>query len=177
MLKHVRICATAAAVVAALALTGCSSDDGGGSGKRKTDNSAAEDSGKDTSTGGSDGSDQADSGAKGSIDGLWVSVTNGKSVALSIQQSGKVAVLAEMGAGSQTGVTCVGKAGDTSGAQMIMLKCQGDGQREMGTVKSVDATSMTVAWAGVGTDEFKKSDKDQLPEGLPTGMPQEAPQG
>ncbi|NBE51248.1 hypothetical protein [Streptomyces boluensis] len=173
MLKHVRICAAAAAVATALVLTGCSSDDGG---KRKTDNSSSGEAGQDTSGGTTGGSDGAEAGP-GSLDGLWVSVTNGTSVALSVQQGGKVAVLAEMGVGETTGVTCVGKAGAEAGGQTIALKCQGGGKREMGTIDSVDATSMKVTWAGVGTDSFKKSDESKLPEGLPTGMPEGMPQG
>ncbi|MFM9372374.1 hypothetical protein [Streptomyces sp. Da 82-17] len=169
MIKHVRVCAAAAAVVAALALTGCSSDDGGG--KRKGGSSAAEDGAQDTTGGGSDGVDNSGSGAKGGIEGLWVAVNNGKSVALSVQQGGKVAVLAEMGVGEKTGTTCVGKATTAT----IDLKCQGGGEREAGKIESVDATSMTVAWDGAGTDSFKKTDESKLPQGLPTGMPTDMP--
>ncbi|MDI3389597.1 hypothetical protein QIS99_25915 [Streptomyces sp. B-S-A8] len=176
MIKHVRVCAAAAAVVAALALTGCSSDDGG---KRKGgDGAAAEDGAKDTTTGGGsdDTGDTGDSGAgtgaEGGIDGLWVSVNGGKSVVLSVQQGGKVAVLGELGQGEKTGATCVG----TATATAIDLKCQGGGERETGKVESVDATSLTVAWEGVGVDEFRKTDEGKLPEGMPTDLPQGIPQ-
>ncbi|MFC7308357.1 hypothetical protein ACFQVC_29555 [Streptomyces monticola] len=175
MLKHVRICAAAAAVAAALALTGCSGD-GGGKGK-KGDEPAASEGAQETpggdagDTGGSGGTGSDAKG--GSLDGVWVAVANGKSVALTISKGGKVAALAELGVGSGTGVTCVGKAGTEAGTQMIHLTCKGGGQREMGRVESVDATSMKVAWEGAGTDDFKKTENGQLPEGIPTeGLPQ-----
>ncbi|MGW0735343.1 hypothetical protein [Streptomyces sp. NPDC002851] len=171
MLKHVRICAIAAVAAGALALTGCSMDSGkkdrGGDSENST--SAGSTGGGEETPSDDSGATGGDTGTAGSLDGVWIAMNGGKPVSLVVHGGGKVVALAETG-----GVSCTGTAGEDGGTQMLNLKCQGGGKRESGQVKSADSTSMTVEWEGVGTDEFKKSDKGgmELPTDLPTDMPQ-----
>ncbi|MEV8018905.1 hypothetical protein AB0O76_21710 [Streptomyces sp. NPDC086554] len=156
--RNVRIGAAAAGLVAALVLTGCSSDgdDGGSKG---------EDKGSAGSSAGADGSDTPEegSGAKdGSVEGSWVTTADGSPLALVIADK-KATLLGE-------DVLCSG----TASADTIQLKCaKGDSGRTKGTVESVNGTSMSVEWEGSGTDQFTKTEGGKLPEGLPTaGLPQ-----
>jgi hypothetical protein len=59
------------------------------------------------------------------------------------------------------------------GMQMLTLKCaDGNSDRNMGQVKSVDATTLKVSWEGFGDDTFRKTDNGKLPSGFPTmGLP------
>lgn len=166
--RNVRIGAAAAGLVAALVLTGCSSDgdDGGDEGK---DKSSAESSAGAHGSGESGGSDEggdeggSDSGAKdGSSEGSWVTTADGSPLALAI--TGKAATLIG------ENVLCSGTAGDDT----IRLKCvKGESDRTEGKVESVNGTSMTVSWTGAGKDQFTKTEGGKLPEGLPTaGIPQ-----
>ncbi|MGW7078659.1 hypothetical protein ACWGH2_17815 [Streptomyces sp. NPDC054871] len=166
--RNVRIGAAAAGLVAALVLTGCSSDGGDGNGdegKDKGSSSAGSSAGADGSEtpdeGGADSG--ADSGAgDGSSEGSWVATADGNPLALVI--AGKQATL--LG----ENVLCSG----TAGGDAIKLKCaKGDSDRTEGTVESVNGTSMTVSWQGAGEDQFTRTKGGKLPEGLPTaGLPQ-----
>ncbi|MEU5956732.1 hypothetical protein [Streptomyces sp. NPDC047525] len=161
--RNVRIGAAAAGLVAALVLTGCSSDGGDGedSGKDKDKGSSSgSDSGSAGSSGGSDAPDEG--GKDGSSEGSWVATADGNPLALVI--AGKQATL--LG----ENVLCSG----TAGGDAIKLKCvKGDSDRTEGTVESVNGTSMTVSWQGAGQDQFTRTKGGKLPEGLPTaGIPQ-----
>ncbi|MFB6672511.1 hypothetical protein ACFCWG_08950 [Streptomyces sp. NPDC056390] len=161
MLKRVRIGAAAAGVAAALVITGCSSDsdDGGDGGKAKETPQASASTGADTG-----GSGSGSGGKSGSLQGSWVTTSQGKSVALLISGK-KVALVGEH--------VCSGTAGDEMGMQMFTLKCaDGNTDRNMGQVKSVDATTLKVSWEGFGDDTFRKTDNGKLPSGFPTmGLP------
>lgn len=163
--RNVRIGAAAAGLVAALVLTGCSSDGGDGDEGKGTDKGSAESSaGAGTPDEGTDsGADSgADSGGEdGSSEGSWVATADGNPLALVID--GKQATL--LG----ENVLCSG----TADAETISLKClKGDSDRTKGTVESVNGTSMTVAWQGAGKDQFTRTKGGKLPEGLPTaGLP------
>lgn len=166
--RNVRIGAAAAGLVAALVLTGCSSDGGDGGDEGKDKGSAGSSAGSD----GSDGSDTpdeggADSGAgsggkDGSSEGSWVAAADGNPLALVI--AGKQATL--LG----ENVLCSG----TATGDAIKLKCaKGDSKRTEGKVESVNGTSMTVSWQGAGEDQFTRTKGGKLPEGLPTaGLPE-----
>ncbi|UQT57224.1 hypothetical protein M4V62_20140 [Streptomyces durmitorensis] len=161
--RNVRIGAAAAGLVAALVLTGCSSDGGDGedTGKDKDKGSSAgSDSGSAGSSGGSDAPDEG--GEDGSSEGSWVATADGNPLALVI--AGKQATL--LG----ENVLCSG----TAAGDAIKLKCaKGDSARTEGTVESVNGTSMTVSWQGAGQDQFTRTKGGKLPEGLPTaGIPQ-----
>ncbi|MGW0907483.1 hypothetical protein [Streptomyces sp. NPDC002853] len=161
--RNVRIGAAAAGLVAALVLTGCSSDGGDGEdeGKDKGSNSAGSSAGTDGSPTPDEGG--ADSGADdGSSEGSWVATADGNPLALVI--AGKQATL--LG----ENVLCSG----TAGGEKIRLKCvKGDSDRTEGTVESVNGTSMTVSWQGAGEDQFTRTKGGKLPEGLPTaGLPE-----
>jgi hypothetical protein len=164
--RNVRIGAAAAGLVAALVLTGCSSDGGNDEGDAGKDKgSAGSSAGADGSeTPGEGGSDSgSDAGAEaGSSEGSWVATADGNPLALVI--AGKQATL--LG----ENVLCSG----TAGGETISLKCaKGDSDRTKGTVESVDKTSMTVSWQGSGKDQFARTKGGKLPEGLPTaGLPQ-----
>ncbi|MFI9774021.1 hypothetical protein ACIHCV_04745 [Streptomyces sp. NPDC051956] len=161
MLKRVRIGAAAAGVAAALVITGCSSDsgDGGDGGKSKETPQASATASTGGDTGGS-----GSGGKSGSLQGSWVTTSQGKSVALLISGK-KVALVGEH--------VCSGTAGDEMGMQMLTLKCaDGNTDRNMGQVKSVDATTLKVSWEGFGDDAFRKTDNGKLPSGFPTmGLP------
>ncbi|TGB13532.1 hypothetical protein [Streptomyces sp. MZ04] len=157
--RNVRIGAAAAGLVAALVLTGCSSDGDDGGDKDKS--SAGSSAGADGSNTPDEGS--GDTGAKdGSVEGSWVTTADGNPLAMVI--AGKQATL--LG----EDVLCSG----TASADTIELKCaKGDSGRTKGTVESVNGTSMSVAWEGSGTDQFTKTEGGKLPEGLPTAeLPQ-----
>lgn len=161
--RNVRIGAAAAGLVAALVLTGCSSD--GGDGDEGKDKGSAGSSAGAEGSGGSDtpGEGGVDSGAEdGGSEGSWVATADGNPLALVI--AGKQATL--LG----ENVLCSG----TAGAETIRLKCaKGDSDRTEGTVESVNGTSMTVSWQGAGKDQFTRTKGGKLPEGLPTaGLPQ-----
>lgn len=96
--------------------------------------------------------------------GSWVTTSQGKSIALLISGK-KVALVGEH--------VCSGTAGDEMGMQMLTLKCaDGNTDRNMGQVKSVDATTLKVSWEGLGDDTFRKTDDGKLPSGFPTmGLP------
>ncbi|MGW6270535.1 hypothetical protein [Streptomyces sp. NPDC055060] len=167
--RNVRIGAAAAGLVAALVLTGCSSDGGDGGDGGKDKGSAGASAGADGSDGSdaSDGSGKPDEGAdsgaeEGGSEGSWVATAGGNPLALVI--AGKQATL--LG----ENVLCSG----TAGADTIRLKCaKGDSDRTEGTVESVDGTSMTVSWKGAGKDQFTRTKGGKLPEGLPTaGIPE-----
>ncbi|MGW7069536.1 hypothetical protein ACWGII_06805 [Streptomyces sp. NPDC054855] len=157
------------AVVAALLLTGCSSDGGDGGDEGKDKGSAGTSAGADGSSTPDEGDADAgadagsDSGAKdGGSEGSWVATADGNPLALVI--AGKQATL--LG----ENVLCSG----TADAETIRLKCaKGDSARTEGTVESVNGTSMTVAWQGAGKDQFTRTKGGKLPEGLPTaGLPE-----
>ncbi|MEV0115414.1 hypothetical protein AB0H77_19585 [Streptomyces sp. NPDC050844] len=159
--RNVRIGAAAAGLVAALVLTGCSSDGDDGGSKGKDKGSAGSSAG----AGGSDTPDEGsgDTGAKdGSVEGSWVTTADGSPLAMVIADK-KATLLGE-------DVLCSG----TASADTIELKCaKGDSGRTKGTVESVNGTSMSVAWEGSGTDQFTKTEGGKLPDGLPTaGIPQ-----
>jgi hypothetical protein len=165
VLKRVRIGAAAAGVAAALVITGCSSDSGDGSdgGKSKETPQASGSASAGADTGGSD-SGSGSGGKSGSLQGSWVTTSQGKSVALLVSGK-KVALVGEH--------VCSGTAGDEMGMQMLTLKCaDGNTDRNMGQVKSVDATTLKVSWEGFGDDTFRKTDDGKLPSGFPTmGLP------
>ncbi|MEU8483616.1 hypothetical protein [Streptomyces sp. NPDC048641] len=163
MLKRVRIGAAAAGVAAALVITGCSSDsgDGGDGGKSKETPQASDSASAGADTG---GSGSGSGGKSGSLQGSWVTTSQGKSVALLISGK-KVALVGEH--------VCSGTAGDETGMRSLTLKCaDGNTDRTTGQVKSVDATTLKVSWEGFGDDTFRKTDNGKLPSGFPTmGLP------
>ncbi|WP_308369148.1 MULTISPECIES: hypothetical protein [unclassified Streptomyces] len=150
MHKNLRICAAAAGLAAALAVTGCSSD------SSTTDKKAAGSpaAGAAAGTTGSTGGDTKG----GSLEGGWVSMANpGKAVILTV--NGKIAIVIE----AATGETCQG----TTDGKTIETTCPKGGTRTKGHVDSVDATSLKVTWDGAGTDTFEKSEAGKLPTGMP----------
>jgi hypothetical protein len=149
--KRVRTSVTAAGLVAALALTGCSSSDSDGASKDKT-------SAKPTEAGGGDGG-----ATSGSIEGAWSGVTDGKTVALSV--SGKIAAVVA------DGHVCTGQV-TNHGKPMLSLKCaDGNTDRTMGSIESNDGTTLVVSWDAGAKDTLTKTDPGKLPKGLPTGLP------
>ncbi|MEU1594132.1 hypothetical protein ABZ468_15040 [Streptomyces sp. NPDC005708] len=153
-----RIAVAAAGLVAALALTGCSSDSGGSdsaNGATSTPNASA--SPADTGSAGTPGA------KAGKLEGSWLATTGGKAVALVI--TGKQAGLFATG-----GTVCSGTAGEKAGTQMIHLTCtDGSKNRRTGMVDSVNSASMKVTWeGGVGTETYAKAEGGSLPSGLPT---------
>ncbi|WP_406137599.1 hypothetical protein [Streptomyces sp. NBC_01089] len=157
MNRFVRITGIAATgLAAALVISGCSSSDSKSSDSSKDQGTGAATPAPSASSGGGAG---AGAGAKaGDIEGSWLATTGGKSTALVIQ--GKQAAIAGQH-------VCTGKVADM-GKPMLSLKCpDGNNDRTMGSIESVDGTTMTVSWEAGIKDTFKKTDgKTKLPDGL-----------
>ncbi|MFF4229195.1 hypothetical protein [Streptomyces sp. NPDC001820] len=150
MHKRVRTSVAAAALVAALALTGCGSDDSDDAGKDAKAPAAPTDAG-----GGGAGS--------GNVEGAWSGKTDGKSVDLAVTGT-KAVLIAD-------GHACTGEVADM-GKPMLSLKCaDGNTDRTMGTIESNDGKTLVISWDAGAKDTLTKSATGKLPEGLPTGMP------
>ncbi|NEB79630.1 hypothetical protein G3I40_31080 [Streptomyces sp. SID14478] len=155
-----RVVAGAAAVVAALAVAGCSSDDGGDKDKDK-----ASDSGAPSSSAPDGGSSSGGSaGSAKDAEGIWSATTDGQAVVLVV--GGKQASLS-----TADGHLCTGAVSDT-GKPVLTLKCaDGNTDRTTGSVESNDGKTMKVSWDGGASDTFTKSADGKLPTGLPSGLP------
>jgi hypothetical protein len=158
--RRARIATAVAGLTAALVLAGCSSDDSDGDNASSPETSAAPTESADT--GGGSG-DSGGSGAEADgLEGSWLTTNGGKAVALVI--NGK-----EAGLFSTGGSVCSGTAGETSGMQMIALKCtDGNKDRAEGMVESVNSKTMKVKWEGFGEETYTRSEGGKLPPGLPT---------
>ncbi|WP_433546371.1 hypothetical protein ACQPZG_15620 [Streptomyces sp. CA-294286] len=163
MHQHVRTAAGAAALAAALLLTGCSSD--GDKGKAPQDSASPEasaDAGAATTT-----PPAGDAGA-GDVNGSWMATTNGKSVFLTVQDDA-AGILGEH--------MCTGRV-VRQGAVTLDLKCpNGNTDRAKGTVTTgADGKSLTVKWEGSGIeDRFTRGPAGGLPSGIPTDLPSGIP--
>jgi hypothetical protein len=168
-----RVVAGVAVVVAALAVTGCSSDDGDG-GKEKD---KASDGGSSSSASPGGGSPSGSAGADGSAgsagsakdtEGIWSATTGGQAVVLVV--GGQQASLS-----TGDGHLCTGTVSGT-GKPALSLKCaDGNTDRTAGTVRSNDGTTMKVSWGAGADDTFTKAADGKLPSGLPTGLPSGLP--
>lgn len=155
--RRARLAAAAAGLTAALLLTACTDDGGGDSGN--ADASAAPSAtGADASGGGS-----GSSGEKTELEGNWLATTDGKAVALIV--SGEQAAVFETG-----GAMCSGTTAKKAGERTVRLTCTGGkGERTVGTVGPVSASSLTITWEGsVGEEKYRKADGAQLPTELAT---------
>ncbi|WP_308401129.1 hypothetical protein [Streptomyces sp. AC512_CC834] len=163
--RSVRAAAVTLGLMGALALTACTddggdSDDGdGGSGGGSAGgdkSSAAPSASASTDPGGSPS-------AASELEGSWLATTDGHAVALMV--TGDKAALFATG-----GTVCSGTAGEDSGTRTIRLKCtDGSDDRAVGTVESVDGTSLKVTWqGGLGAETYTRSEGGSLPPGLPT---------
>ncbi|WP_394431919.1 hypothetical protein [Streptomyces sp. SGAir0957] len=157
-----RIVAGVAVAVAALAVTGCSSDDGdGGKDEGAATSSAAPDGG--ASSGAPSGS-AGTAGSAGSTEGIWSATTDGKAVVL-VVGDGQVAL------STGDGHLCNGTVSGT-GKPVIDLTCaDGSTDRAKGTIASNDGSTMKVSWKDGTEDTFTKSTDGKLPTGLPSGLP------
>lgn len=160
--RRARLTAAAAGLAAGLALTGCSSGGDGGSDSTPTSagTSATADTGTDDGgTGGSGGA----SSPGGDLSGSWLTTAGGKAVVLMV--NGKQAGLFATG-----GTMCSGSAAEKSGTRTIRLACtDGSKDRTLGTVDSVNGTTLQVTWQGaLGKETYTKSEGGKLPTGLPT---------
>lgn len=154
-----RVAATAAGLVGALALTACGGGDGGSdepSADSGTSASASADTGGGSGSGGS-------TSTSGGFQGSWLATTDGKAVALVI--TGDQAALFTTG-----GTVCSGAASEASGARTIRLTCtDGNKDRASGVVDSVTGETLKVTWkSGLGVEEYTRSEGGTLPSGLPT---------
>nr|WP_203690548.1 hypothetical protein [Streptomyces sp. SID12488] len=160
--------ASAAGVAAVLLLAGCSGDGGssdGGSASGGTDSSASSDPSSSPSpseSGGSEGSSGSTT-TDSALVGSWLTTSKGSAVALVVNG-------VKAGLFATTGTVCSGTAGKEAGMQMVRLACSdGNKDRAVGMVDSVDKTSMKITWSsGLGTETYTKAEGGQLPSGLPT---------
>ncbi|MEU6405572.1 hypothetical protein [Streptomyces sp. NPDC046985] len=152
------------ALLGALALTAC--DGGGGNGHgggasasapSTAPGGGASDSGAGGSDGGGSGSPSAEAGG---LDGSWLATSGGRAVVL-IVTGGKAALF------STDRTTCTGAAHKEAGKAVIRLgSCKG---RSVGTVESVNKTTLRVTWKGdPGKETYTRSTGGALPSGLPT---------
>ncbi|MFI0238154.1 hypothetical protein [Streptomyces sp. NPDC016845] len=158
-----RIVAGVAVVVAALAVTGCSSDDGdGGKDESAPTSSAAPDGG--SSSGSSSDAPSGSAGSAKDTEGIWSATTDGKAVVLVV--GGEQAALS-----TGDGHLCNGTVSGT-GTPTLDLKCaDGNTDRTTGTIESNDGSTMKVSWKTGAEDTFTKSTDGKLPTGLPTSLP------
>lgn len=158
--RQARVALAAAGLMAALVLTGCSSDSGdsgGGASATPSPSASSADGG---------GASATPSGKAGKLEGSWLATTGGKAVALVINGS-------QAGLFTTGGTVCSGTAGEEAGMQMIHLKCtDGSKKRTTGMVDSVTSSSMKVTWeGGIGTETYTKGAGGTFPSGLPTASP------
>ncbi|MFI5803765.1 hypothetical protein [Streptomyces sp. NPDC051561] len=163
--RTARTVAGAAALAAALLLTGCSSDGG------KDDKAPAKDGASSApagdGAGGASTPPAGDAGA-GEVTGSWTATSNGKLVVLTI--SGDMAGIA----GEQL---CTGRV-VRQGSVTLDLKCpNGNTDRAKGAVTAgADGKTLTVKWEGSGIeDKFSKAPADAMPSGIPTDLPSGMP--
>jgi hypothetical protein len=165
--QHIRTVAGAAAIAAALLLTGCSSD-GAKDGKTKpSDGAASTGDGSAAGSGGASTPPAGDAGA-GDVTGSWTATSNGKLVVLTIQ--GDLAGIAGES-------LCTGRV-VRQGTVTLDLKCpNGNTDRAKGAVTAGgDGKSLTVKWEGSGIeDKFTKAAGNGLPSGMPTDFPSGMP--
>ncbi|MET7289084.1 hypothetical protein [Streptomyces sp. NPDC005573] len=157
-----RTAVPAAALVGALALTGCGGGSGSGDGSSSGTSASPTSSASGADSGGATG---GVAGASDKLQGSWITTSGGKVVALVI--TGKQAGLFATG-----GTMCSGTAGEESGMRMIRLSCA-DGSKDRGTgmVDSVDASGLKVTWSGkAGQESYTKAEGGKLPSGLPTDL-------
>ncbi|MFI5689436.1 hypothetical protein [Streptomyces sp. NPDC051636] len=154
---RVRTAAAAAGLAGALALTACG---GGGGSKDDSSNRPSASAASTADTGGGTG---GVTGTSGSLQGNWLTTTDGKAVALVI--TGKKAGLFATG-----GTVCSGTADEQSGMQMIHLTCAGGSKdRATGMVESVGKSTMRITWSGkLGKETYTKSEGGKLPSALAT---------
>ncbi|MFD6497674.1 hypothetical protein ACFV99_32475 [Streptomyces sp. NPDC059944] len=161
--RRARLTAAAAGLAAGLALTGCSS--GGDDGSDSTPSSAGTSATADTGTddGGTGGGSGGASSPGGDLSGSWLTTAGGKAVVLMV--NGKQAGLFATG-----GTMCSGSTAEKSGTRTIRLACtDGSKDRTLGTVDSVNGTTLQVTWQGaLGKETYTKSEGGKLPTGLPT---------
>ncbi|MFJ9128409.1 hypothetical protein ACIRJS_30335 [Streptomyces sp. NPDC102340] len=167
--RSVRFGVGAAAVVAALALGGCSGGGDGDGGKAAgSDTPGNSSSASESSPSGSSSSDSPSAGSGSSsvkdAEGIWKATTGGKPVVLVV--GAKQAALT-----TADGHLCTGALAG-SGKPTLTLRCaDGDTDRTKGTVESNDGSTMRVSWDAGQNDTFKKSKDGELPTSLPSGLP------
>ncbi|MFF0185015.1 hypothetical protein [Streptomyces sp. NPDC005244] len=161
--RRARLTAAAAGLAAGLALTGCSSGGGDGSGGTPTSVGTSATAGTGTDDGGTGGGSGGASSPGGDLSGSWLTTAGGKAVVLMV--NGKQAGLFATG-----GTMCSGSAAEKSGTRTIRLACtDGSKDRTLGTVDSVNGTTLQVTWQGaLGKETYTKSEGGKLPTGLPT---------
>ncbi|WP_372410909.1 hypothetical protein [Streptomyces luteireticuli] len=150
---------TGAALIAAVLMTGCGSGskDDGDAKKNDAASSGSSGSGQQSQApaAGGDGAAALQGGwAKGSLldKSLMVLAVAGDHASLSVAPK----------------VACSGKVVTTARPVTFELKClDGSTEYAKGTVKSVDAKSITVAWASGKEDTLKKDTEADKPAGLP----------
>nr|WP_202035235.1 hypothetical protein [Streptomyces mexicanus] len=112
------------------------------------------------SAGSSSGGTGATTGTAAGVDGSWLTTADGKMVVL-IVNGGQAALF------STGGTTCTGTAGERGRTRLIRLtRCKA---RMIGTVDSVNKTTLKVTWeGGLGTETYTRAQGGTLPSGLPT---------
>ncbi|MFF0203140.1 hypothetical protein [Streptomyces sp. NPDC005017] len=149
--RRLRGAAVAAGLTGVLVLSGCT-DDGQGNGEPTP--GATSPSASATPDGG------ATPAAGDTLEGTWLTTSEGSAVGLVV--TGEQAALF----GSK-GMVCSGSAS----AGSIRLTCTtGGDDRALGTVDSVDGTTLKVTWEGrLGQETYQRAEGGKLPSGFPTG--------
>ncbi|GGV70941.1 MULTISPECIES: hypothetical protein [Streptomyces] len=94
------------------------------------------------------------------VDGSWLTTRDGALVVLTVED-GRAALFAT------DRTVCAGTAPQRDGKRLVRLT--GCGRRTVGTVDSVNATTLRVTWeGGLGTETYTRSEGGALPSGLPT---------
>ncbi|MET9733540.1 hypothetical protein ABZZ79_23660 [Streptomyces sp. NPDC006458] len=150
--RRLRGAAAAAGLTGVLVLSGCT-DDGSGDDRSPGASVSATPSADGTPDGG------RTSSPPGTLEGSWLTTSEGSAVAL-VVTGGEAALFGSKGA------VCSGSAS----AGSIRLTCTvGGDDRALGTVDSVDDTTLKVTWEGrLGQETYQRAEGGKLPSGLPT---------
>ncbi|MEU5657879.1 hypothetical protein ABZ802_20035 [Streptomyces sp. NPDC047737] len=148
---------SAAALVAALTLSACSSGDEDSSGVTPSAGSASARSTAPTD----DGAATAETAeAAAALEGTWTGGTRSDPVALSVT-SGKVALIADRH-------VCQGEVKHTGEVELALTCLDGDTDRTSGTVTSNDGEKLVVSWEAGAEDTLAKTAAGTLSPGPPT---------
>ncbi|MER5439203.1 hypothetical protein [Streptomyces sp. NPDC002790] len=171
-IRNVRVAAGALAVVAVLAVGGCSGggdDDSGGSSDAAKDQSKGSGSGESDGAGKSTPSSGSSSAGPGSLkdtEGVWKASAGGKPVVLVVGENQAALTTAD-------GHLCTGTLAGADKPTLALRCADGNTDRTKGAVESNDGSTMRISWDAGQKDTFKKSTSKggELPTSLPSGLP------
>ncbi|MFJ8882628.1 hypothetical protein ACIRJR_04365 [Streptomyces sp. NPDC102402] len=152
-----------AGLAALFVLTACSGEDPAADKDPASGSGSGSGSGQNSPPAGGEGGTGTVGPGVAALDGTWTSTSDGSPVVLSVT-SGKVALVADQH-------VCQGEVKDT-GEVTLALKClDGNTDRTVGAVESLDGDKLVVSWGTGAQDTLTRTDPDELPTGPPQAPP------